>query len=195
MVNYINKTLKSMVVILLFLFGSSQLSGETLAIDKSHSEVGFSIKHLMISNVKGKFTEFDGDLEYDLKVKKFTKFDAFVVAKSIDTGIEKRDNHLRSPDFFEVSKYPKLTFKMTKYEDGYLHGDLTIHGITKPISFELENNGIIKDLQGNTRLGFTLEAKIDRKDFGLTWNKALEMGGVLVGDKVKITIELETVAL
>lgn len=195
MVHNLFKSLKIIMVSSLFLVGSLQLSGETLAIDKAHSEVGFSIKHLMISNVKGKFTDFDGDLEYDLKAKKFTKFDAYVIANSINTGIEKRDNHLRSSDFFEVSKYPKLTFKMTKYEDGYLHGNLTIHGVTKEVSFEIENNGVIKDLQGNTKLGFTLETKIDRKDFGLTWNKALEMGGVLVGDKVKIIVELETAVL
>jgi polyisoprenoid-binding protein YceI len=195
MFKYLNKTLKNVAVISLFLIGTLQLNGETLAIDKGHSEVGFSIKHLMISNVKGKFTDYDADLEYDLKSKQFTKFDAYVSATSIDTGIEKRDNHLRSPDFFEVAKFPKLTFKMSKYEDGALHGDLTIHGITKQVSFVLENNGTIKDLQGNTRVGFTLEAKINRKDFGLTWNKALELGGVMVGDTVKITIELETVVL
>jgi len=183
----------------ILLFSALSLNGETLAIDKGHSEVGFSIKHLMISSVKGKFTEYDGDIKYDLKSKSFTKFDTYVETKSIDTGITKRDNHLRSADFFEAKKYPKLTFKMDSYEndgdEGVLIGNLTIHGVTKRVKLEVENNGSIKDLRGNTRIGFTITGKINRKDFGLTWNKALEAGGVVVGDKVKIIIELQTIVV
>lgn len=183
----------------ILLFSALSLNGETLAIDKGHSEVGFSIKHLMISSVKGKFTQYDGDIKYDLKSKSFTKFDTYVETKSIDTGITKRDNHLRSADFFEAKKYPKLTFKMDSYEndgdEGVLIGNLTIHGVTKRVKLEVENNGSIKDLRGNTRIGFTITGKINRKDFGLTWNKALEAGGVVVGDKVKIIIELQTIVV
>jgi len=190
---------RSISITAILLFSALSLNGETLAIDKGHSEVGFSIKHLMISSVKGKFTEYDGDIKYDLKSKNFTKFDTYVETKSIDTGITKRDNHLRSSDFFEAKKYPKLTFKMDSYEndgdEGVLVGNLTIHGVTKRVKLEVENNGSIKDLKGNTRIGFTITGKINRKDFGLTWNKALEAGGVVVGDKVKIIIELQTIVV
>ncbi len=100
------------------------------------------------------------------------------------------------PIFFEVDKFPKITFKMISYEDDEtLVGDLTIHGVTKRVKLDIENNGSIKDLKGNTRVGFTIEGKIKRKDFGLTWNKALEAGGVVVGDRVKLTIELELLVL
>lgn len=192
----LNRTFKNVSIIALFLFGSLTLSAANLAIDKSHSEVGFSIKHLMISNVKGKFTNYDADIEYDLKTKRLTKLDAYIITKSIDTGIVKRDKHLRSADFFEVDKFPKITFKMISYEDDEtLVGDLTIHGVTKRVKLDIENNGSIKDLKGNTRVGFTIEGKIKRKDFGLTWNKALEAGGVVVGDRVKLTIELELLVL
>ncbi|MCD4757632.1 MAG: YceI family protein [Arcobacteraceae bacterium] len=185
------------MIAVLFVIGAVSLNGAVLKIDKSHSEVGFSIKHLMITNVNGDFSDYDADIIYDVESKKFEKFNASVMTASIDTGIEKRDNHLRSVDFFEVEKYPKMTFTMSSYTtdgtEGVLSGDLTIHGVTKKVTFEVENNGMIKDPWGNTRTAFTLETKINRKDFGLNWNKALEAGGVLVGDKVKITIEIEAI--
>jgi polyisoprenoid-binding protein YceI len=188
--------LSKLVVVLLFFLGAISLNAEKLVIDKNHSEVGFTIKHLMISNVKGKFATYNANMEFDTKTKKFTKFIATIKATSIDTGIEKRDNHLRSPDFFDVVKYPDITFTMNSYkadgDEGVLKGELTVHGVTKPIELEVEFNGTVKDPWGGTRAGFTLEGKINRKDFGLTWNKALEAGGVLVGDKVKLHIELET---
>jgi polyisoprenoid-binding protein YceI len=184
--------------LMVLILSSTLVSATELIIDSSHSEVGFSIKHLMISNVKGKFTQYDGELEFDFDKKTFTKFDATVVATSVDTGIEKRDDHLRSADFFDVKKYPNITFKMDKYEadgdEGVLVGDLTIHGITKKVKLNVEVNGIIKH-QGALRAGFTITGKINRKDFGLKWNKMLEAGGLAVGDKVKILIELETMEL
>ncbi|MEA3354849.1 MAG: YceI family protein [Campylobacterota bacterium] len=177
----------------------SFVKADEMVIDSSHSEVGFSIKHMMISNVKGKFKEYDAEIEFDLKKKIFTELDATIVAKSIDTGITKRDNHLRSEDFFEVVKYPKITYKMTKYtpdgDEGVMEGILTIRDVTKKVKLDVSVNGIIKDNEGNTRAGFTLEGKINRKEFGLKWNKALELGGFAVGDKVKIVIELSTMAL
>jgi len=194
MLNKLSKKLNIIAISLLFAIG---LNGAVLKVDKSHSEVGFSIKHLMITNVNGNFSDFDADIEYDTQSKKFEKFNASVITTSINTGIEKRDDHLRSADFFEVEKYPKMTFSMTSYaiggDEGMLSGDLTIHGITKKVTFEVENNGMIKDPWGNTRTAFTLEAKINRKDFALNWNKALEAGGVLVGDTVKITVEIEAI--
>jgi polyisoprenoid-binding protein YceI len=190
-----SKLLKSSLLSAI-LFASSSYASE-MVIDSSHSEVGFSIKHMMISNVKGKFKEYDGDIEFDTKSKTFTKFDAYVVAKSIDTGIEKRDDHLRSADFFDVAKYPKIHFKMKSHnkENNTLVGDLTMHGVTKEVVLNLSINGVIKDFQGNTRAGFTLNGKINRKDYGLNWNKALEFGGFAVGEEVKLLIELETMEL
>lgn len=191
------KNLSKLIIAMVFFLGAISLNAEKLEIDKSHSEVGFSIKHLMISNVKGEFSDYSADIEFDTKTKKFTKLVATIKPTSIDTGIEKRDNHLRSPDFFDVEKYPDMTFKMTSYKhdddnEGYIYGDLTLHGVTKPVKLEVEFNGMVKDPWGGTRAGFTIEGKINRKDFGLSWNKALEAGGVLVGDTVKIHIELET---
>jgi len=190
------KSLSKIFLILAFFIGFSTLNAAKLEIDKSHSHVGFSIKHLMISNVKGEFNDYSAQIEFDTNTKVFQKLETTIQATSIDTGIEKRDNHLRSADFFDVAKFPNITFKMNSYkadgDEGILTGDLTIHGITKTVELEVEFNGMVKDPWGNTRAGFSIEGKINRKDFGLTWNKALEAGGVLVGDKVKLQIELET---
>lgn len=195
MLSAVNK-IKMLVLSLFFMFAFSNAA--MLEVDKAHSEVGFSIKHLMISNVKGKFLEYDGSIDYDIKKQTFKSLSAKINAKSIDTGIVKRDNHLRSADFFDAEKHPTLTFVMTDYaadgDEGTMEGDLTIRGVTKKVKLDVEINGVIKDFAGNTRVGFTIEGKINRKDFGLTWNKALEFGGVAVGDKVKMLIELETVA-
>lgn len=190
------KTLK--IIILSLFLAVWGLNAEVLKIDKAHSDVGFSIKHLMISNVKGKFTNYSANMDFDLDKKIFTKLEATVDASSIDTGIVKRDNHLRSPDFFDVKKYPDIKFVMTSYEkednsEGYIYGELTIHGVTKKVKLGAEINGVIKGFKGETRVGFTLTGKINRKDFGLNWNRVLELGGVAVGDKVKILIELQTI--
>lgn len=191
------KIINRAFVAILFFIATVNLQGATLEIDKGHSEVGFSIKHLMISNVKGKFHSYEGDLEFDTNTKTFTKFNAKIDAQSIDTGIEKRDDHLRNEDFFNVPQYPHITFTMKSYEadgdEGKLIGDLTMHGVTKSVTLEVEFNGMVKDPWGKTKAGFTIEGKINRKDFGLNWNKALEAGGVVVGDQVKIEIELQTV--
>lgn len=194
------KSLRNLFLSFMLLLGSSALfAADELVLDKSHSEVGFSIKHLMISSVKGKFTDYDADIEFDQKTKEFKLFDATVKTASIDTGIEKRDNHLRSEDFFEVTKYPNMRFVMKSYkvngDGGMMVGDMTIHGITKQVTLNVDYNGSIKDMQGNTRVGFTIDGKLNRKDFGLTWNKALEAGGVVVGDTVKIHIEIQTLVL
>ncbi len=168
-------------------------------LDSSHTEVGFSVKHLMITNVKGKFKTFDADIDFNHRNKTFKKFNAVVQTNSVDTGIEKRDNHLRSEDFFLSEKYPQITFNMKLYkkddddDEGDMIGDLTIRGITKKIKLEVEDLGTIKDFEGNNRVGFTLKGEVNRKDYGLKWNKALEAGGFAVGDKVKIIIEVEAV--
>lgn len=166
-------------------------------LDTSHSNVGFSVKHMMISTVKGSFDSYDAELAFDPDTKKFTTVNARIKAESINTANTKRDDHLRSPDFFEVEKYPTIDFAMSTYDpaSGVMKGNLSIKGTTRPIELQTTINGVIKDMRGDERVGFTLEGTIDRKDFGLTWNKALEAGGLLVGDEVKLTIEIQMIEL
>lgn len=166
-------------------------------LDVTHTEVGFSVKHLMITNVKGKFNEFNAEIDFDHKTKSFNTLNAVIQTKSVDTENTKRDNHLRSEDFFLAEKHPQITFNMKSYEadgdEGVMVGDLTIRGITKEVKLEVEDLGTIKDFQGNNRVGFTLKGKVNRMDYDLKWNKALEFGGVAVGEKVKLIIEVEAV--
>ncbi len=191
------KKLRNLIVSLMCIFTLS--NADELLLDGSHSEVGFSIKHMMISNVKGNFTAFDAEMDYDLNGKKFNSLSATIEAKSINTGIDKRDEHLRSADFFEVAKFPNITFKMISYkadgDEGIMRGILTIKDVTKEVKLNTTINGTIKDLQGNTRVGFSMNGKINRKDYGLKWNQLLEAGGFAVGDDVKIIIELETLVM
>ena len=166
--------------------------------DLSHSSVNFSVRHLMISKVHGRFTQWDGSLEIDDADVTQSKLDVAIQAASIETRDEKRDAHLRSADFFDVATYPTLTFKSTKIEkrsDSELAvtGELTIHGVTKSVTLDVELNGESKDPWGGIRRGFSAKTSVNRKDFGLTWNAALETGGVVVGDKVEISIEVEAI--
>jgi len=180
----------------LVLFMSFQFSqANEYIIDANHSTVGFSIKHLMISNVKGTFKSYDAELKFDERTNTFTTMLASIDVSSIDTGIEKRDAHLRSPDFFDIAQYPKISFEMTSATKDSVSGKITMHGVTKDIKLKSIIHGTIKDLQGNQRLGFTLEGTLNRKDFGLTWNKLLEGGGLTVGDEVMITIDIEAIEL
>ncbi len=166
-------------------------------LDNAHSEVGFKVKHLMITNVKGEFKSYTADIDFDYKTKTFNKLNAKIETKSVDTGIEKRDNHLKSEDFFLSEKYPLMTFNMKSYkadgDEGEMTGDLTIRGVTKEVKLEVEDLGTVKDFEGNNRVGFTLKGKINRIDFGLKWNKALEFGGIAVDETVKLEIEIEAV--
>ncbi|RXK06504.1 polyisoprenoid-binding protein [Halarcobacter bivalviorum] len=166
-------------------------------LDNMHTDVGFSVKHLMITNVKGNFTDYEGKIDFDYKTKTFNALEAKIKATSVNTGIEKRDNHLRSDDFFAAAKYPEITFKMKSYkadgDEGVMTGDLTIRGITKEVELDVEDIATIKDLEGNNRVGFTLEGKINRMDFDLKWNKALEFGGVAVSETVKLIVEVQAV--
>lgn len=168
----------------------------TWKLDTTHSGVHFSVRHLMVSKVRGSFSKYSVDLAFDPANPSAGKVDVTIDAASIDTKDEKRDGHLRSPDFFDVEKYPTLTFKSSKVEakdaeNLVVHGDLTIHGVTKPVSLAVEFAGATKDPWGNTKAGFSAHTTINRKDFGLGWNQALEAGGVLVGEKVEIHIDLE----
>lgn len=169
----------------------------TYGIDKAHSEVTFQVRHLL-SKVRGRFSEFNGTIEYDEENPEDSSASVDVRAASIDTNERDRDAHLRSGDFFDVEKFATLTFRSAsirrKGDDRFdVTGDLTIHGVTRPMSFEVTFLGKAKDPWGNERIAFEAETTINRKDFGLTWNAALETGGFLVGDEVKISLSLQAV--
>ncbi len=173
------------------LLATVTLFAGTYNLDIAHSSVGFTVKHMMISNVKGQFNKFNGSFIYDKKTKILKSLNGTVDTASVDTKITKRDNHLRSADFFNVKKYPTMSFTLDKVKGDTAYGKLTLHGITKEIKLELEKNGTITDPWGNTRTGLSLNGKINREDFGLKWNKIIEAGGVVVGNTIKINIELE----
>lgn len=172
------------------------IPGGDYKLDGAHSVVGFSIRHNEITWVSGRFKDFAGTVHYD--DKDVTKSSVELTAKvaSIDTGVTNRDNHLRTADFFEVEKYPEMTFKSTRVErkgkGGYvLHGDLTLKGVTKPVAIPFTITGAIKDGRGNTRFGVDGSTTIDRRDFGITWGHALAGGGFDVGNEVTIKLQLE----
>ncbi|HKQ85359.1 MAG TPA: YceI family protein [Candidatus Acidoferrales bacterium] len=171
----------------------------TWKMDTAHSHAQFKVRHMMISNVKGEFAGINGALELNDADYTKSKVQASIDAASINTREPQRDTHLKSADFLDVEKFPALTFASTKIskktEDEYsVAGDLTIHGVTRPVVFSVESvTAPAKDPWGNTRIGLEATAKINRKDFGLVWNAALETGGVLVGDEVHITVDAEFV--
>ncbi len=167
-------------------------------IDTTHSQVTFSVRHMMISTVKGQFDVVRGQLHIDEAQPENSWVEAEADAATINTRDAKRDGHLRSPDFFDVEKYPLITFKSTKVEplggnEYRVTGDLTMHGVTKAVTFDAEYQGQIKDAWGMQRAGLSARTSINRKDFGLNWNVALESGVVLVSEKVSIEIELSAV--
>lgn len=174
------------------LLGSTVLSAAVYKVDPSHSNVGFKVKHMMISTVTGKFGNFNG--VYDLDKGQFKSLNGAIKADSIDTGIVKRDDHLRSADFFDTGKFGDISFVMTSATKTKMTGNLTIHGITKKVVLEIDMGGVVEDPWGNQRSGFVLTGQINRKDFGLNWNKAIEAGGVVVGDEVKMVVEIEGIA-
>ncbi|WP_211879890.1 YceI family protein [Pseudarthrobacter albicanus] len=161
-------------------------------LDMSHSEIGFTVRHAGISKVRGRFNEASAEARLRDSLADAT-LHATVKTASFDSSDANRDGHVRGPDFFDVEEYPEMTFRATSLrgdgEDYVLTGDLTIRGITKPVDLEVEYTGVAVDPYGATRAGFSAEAEISRKDFGLTWNAALAAGGLLVGDKVKINVE------
>jgi len=178
------------------LFFASTASATPFAIDPAHTDVGFSVKHLMISNVKGHFKKFSGTFDFDVAKTQLNNVNVEVDTASIDTNEPDRDKHLRSNDFFGVDKFPKMTFKSDKieYADGKpnkIIGTLKIRDKSKTVTFDLDYRGSIKDAWGNPKVAFAATTKIDRKDFDVKWNKALDKGGVTVGDEVTILIEGE----
>ena len=172
---------------------ASSLFAGTFNVDTVHSNVAFKVKHMMISNVTGEFDKFSGSFEYNEKTKKVTSLSAKVDVNSINTNNVKRDGHLKSADFFDAAQFPNITYTISKIMNDEAHGEITIHGITKKVVFDFENNGMIVDPWGNTRIGLELSGSISRKAFGLKWNNLLEAGGAIVGDKIKLNIELEGV--
>jgi polyisoprenoid-binding protein YceI len=167
----------------------------TLEIDRSHSDVTFQVRHLL-SKVRGRFNEFSGTIEFDESTPRNSRVDVTIQAASIDTGEADRDRHLRSADFFDVEKYPTLRFVSTSVtpRDGHTYdvaGDLTIHGVTREVVLPAAYLGAASDPWGNTKSVFEAELTLNRKDFGLTWNAALETGGFLVGDEVKVSLSIQ----
>lgn len=175
------------------------MTTRTWNIDTSHSAVHFSVRHLVISKVRGAFSRFHGAIQYDDADPRRSSVTVEIDAASVDTREEKRDAHLRSPDFFDVETFPTLTFvsrkvvtegdKVTK-----VIGDLTIRDVTREVTLEVEDNGRVKDPWGGERIAFEARTRVNRQDFGLRWNMALEAGGVVVGDHVDITLEVEATA-
>ncbi len=166
-------------------------------IDTAHSAAGFSVTHLMISTVRGEFGKTSGTIEYDGKDVASIKVDATIDAASINTREDKRDGHLKSPDFFDVAKYPTLTFKSKKVVPGtggtfQLVGDLTMHGVTKEVTLDVTGpSKVIKGMRGESRVAASAATKINRQDFGVKWNANLDAGGVVVSDTVAITLDIE----
>jgi len=170
----------------------------TWNIDTSHSGAHFTVRHMVVSKVRGAFERWQGTLQFDEQDPEASKVSVQIEAASINTREPKRDDHLRSADFFDVAQYPTLSFESTKVEkrEGNTYrvtGDLTIHGVTNQVVLDADYLGAGKDPWGNDRVGFEASTSINRKDFGLTWNQALEAGGVLVGDKIEISLDVEAV--
>lgn len=187
-------------LIALFIFISAQafaanakLESGHYSIDPAHSKVGFEISHLVISTVEGRFNTYTGSVDLGKNIED-TKVEASIDAASVDTGNADRDKHLKSPDFFDVEKFPKITFISKKVSGSVdalkIQGDLTMHGVTKPITLEGKYLGAVNDPFGNTKTAFQVKAKIKRKDFGLVWSKVVEAGPV-VGDEVELELRIE----
>ncbi len=180
------------------LFSIPAAFADTYDIDASHSSVGFKIKHLAISNVKGTFSSYEGKFDYVPGRPEQWNVEVSIDMKSVDTGNEDRDDHLRGEDFFEVAKFPTMVFKSTGIkmqddEEGKLMGTLSMHGKTLPVTLDFELNGTIIDPWGNDRAGFSATGKINRKDWGLSYGKVVEGGGLMIGNEVKISLEIEGV--
>lgn len=167
-------------------------------LDPAHTVATFSARHMMVTTVRGSFAPPSGTLEFDPEKPALSSVEATLDAASLNTGLSDRDNHLKSPDFLDVANYPTITFKSTRVQledadNALVTGDLTIRDVTKPVTLKVEKLGIVNDPWGGRRVGFTAETKINREDWGLTWNVAIEAGGVLVGKEIKLNIEAEAI--
>jgi polyisoprenoid-binding protein YceI len=172
-------------------------AADTYTVDKGHTEVGFQIRHL-VTKVRGRFNDFSGTIVFDKAKPENSSVEFKINAASIDTGIADRDNHLRAPDFFDVEKFPEITFKSTSVKsiggDKYMvTGPFTMHGVTKTLALTVEFSGEAPDPWGNVRAGFATSTTLPRKDYGIVWNKALDNGGVILGEDVSVDINIEAV--
>ena len=166
----------------------------TWTLDPAHSQIEFAVKHMMVTTVRGQFRKFEVEIDFDEAHPERSSVVAHIDASSIDTGMEARDAHLRGADFFDAETYPQLTFRSTsilRSGDGYrIDGELTMHGVTRPVSLDAEIGGVVANLQGGRRAAFNATTRVSRKAWGLAWNVALESGGLLVGDEIKISIDV-----
>jgi len=181
-----------------FIIVNTGYTSQTYEVDPSHASIGFKIEHLVISKVKGEFRDFTATLVLDDEGL-LKEASSNIKVTSIDTGITKRDDHLRSPDFFDVNVYPEISFKSKSVKQGagnnVLVGNLTIHGVTKEVELPYKIKGPVKGPQGKTRIGFEASTVINRKDYGLTWNMVLEAGGLVVGEELELLIDLEAIKM
>jgi polyisoprenoid-binding protein YceI len=190
--------MKRLVLTLAIAILAAPLFADTFTIDKVHSEASFTVRHF-VSKVSGKFDDFAGTINGDLQQPAEASVEFTIKTASVDTGVADRDNHLRSADFFDAANNPEITFKSTSIKPSgtknvfNVTGNLTMRGVTKQVTLPVEFLGFAKDPRGNTRAGFTLHTTINRKDYGINWNKALDEGGFMLSDDVDITINLETV--
>lgn len=187
---------KSIIFALAIVFAATQVAAAaTYTVDNVHSQVHFKVAHLVIATVRGVFTDYTASIEADPAKKTVQNVEAVIQTASIDTRNQKRDDHLRSADFFDAANHPEMSFKSTRItgsgNDITVVGDLTIRGVTRPVELKGSFSGEARDPWGNTKAGFEATGKVNRQDFGLTWNKALETGGLLVGDEVEIGLEIE----
>jgi len=171
------------------------MAAAKFSIDPAHSDVSFSVRHMVFAKVRGHFRKFSGNVTLDDANPAASSVEAEIESASIDTGSADRDKHLRTPDFLDVEKFPKLTFKSSKVEGKgdklSVTGTLTMHGVSKEVVLDVERTGSGKDPWGNERQGFAAKGSLNRKDFGLAWNQALEAGGVLVGEKIELELEVQ----
>ena len=185
----------SSILLLAGLLSAPAWAAKTYEIDKDHSSVSFKIRHL-VSNVNGSFNEFSGKIAVDDKKPENSSVEFTVMADSINTANKKRDEHLRSGDFFDADKFKEITFKSKKVKaigkNKYqVEGDLTLHGVTQPVTVKVDYLGETKDPWGNTKSGFKTEFKVARKSYGMVWNKALDAGSLMLGDEVNLTVDVE----
>jgi len=187
----------SLVLVLSLMLAGFALAGDRYMFDKAHTNIGFTVKHLVISNVRGTFTDYDGEIIFDENDITKSSLNVTIKVASVNTSNKKRDTHLKSPDFFNAKEFPVITFKSDKIEktaDGFVaHGDLTIRGVTKKVALPFTFAGPVKGPMGHIRIGASAELTINRQDFGLAWSKRLDTGGLVVSNDVNIKLDIEGV--
>ena len=197
MISLLLRTVPAILVLLIAWSGPARAEPARWNVDAEHSTVEFRVTHMLVSNTTGRFTNYDGFIEMDAEAGTVKAIEATIRTASIDTNHGKRDAHLRNADFFDVEKYPTMTYRMKQYKkiaDGYeAVGELTLRGVRKDIVLTGNFNGVAKDPVGNLRAGFSAEGKLNRKDFGMVWSKTLDGGGLVVGDEVSIKLDIECV--